>query len=144
MLGMRNTNCKKRKRSSVVLELAGAILLVEARDGLLLLPGGGQGDDESAIEAAVRELREETTLMASVANFLFRHESPSNMHSVFWAIADGTPEARDDAVRIHLYRGEVALAQKMSPATLAIVEEFQRLQAAEPELFRLRQVRTTA
>lgn len=144
MFGMRNSNSKKRKRSTVVLELAGALLLVETRDGLLLLPGGGQGDDESAIEAAVRELREETTLMASVVIFLFQYESPSNHHSVFWTIADGTPEARDDAVRIHLYRGEDALAQKMSPATLAIVEEFQRLQAAEPEIFRLRQVRSTA
>jgi 8-oxo-dGTP diphosphatase len=115
----------KRQRATVIVEIDTRILLVQNRGGLLLLPGGGIHSNESPLQAAARELAEETQLVARSLLFLFGHESPSHCHTVFWAAAAGTALAGDDATALHLFAiGDHALSERMSAASQQIVERF--------------------
>ena len=118
----------KRQRATIVVELDGSILLVENRGGLVLLPGGGVHTGESRLQAAARELAEETRLVAHSLLFLFEHESATNRHSVFWAAATGSALAGDDASALHLFAAEdEALSGRMSAASRQIIARFLEL-----------------
>lgn len=114
----------------MIVEIEQRILLVENRGGLVLLPGGGIDQHESRLQAAARELAEETGLIADSLVFLFDHQSLTNCHNVFWAIASGTPLAGDDATRLHLFdEQQTPLVNRMSAATREIVERFRAIRA---------------
>ena len=72
-----------RHRVAGIFARAGKILLVKHRKAgreYFLLPGGGQEIGESAIEAVVREWKEELSLDVKVGRFLFCGESvPSEL-----------------------------------------------------------------
>ncbi|SBT09145.1 NUDIX hydrolase [Candidatus Accumulibacter aalborgensis] len=127
----------KRQRATVIVEIDGQILLVQNRGGLLLLPGGGIGAHETRLEAAARELAEETRLGAESLLFLFSHESSTHCHNVFWAAAAGTPVAGDDAMALDFYdqRQPDLTFSKMSQATREIIERFLAIQASLPPAF---------
>ncbi|MBE2259840.1 MAG: NUDIX domain-containing protein [Candidatus Accumulibacter sp.] len=115
----------KRQRATVIVEIDGRILLVENRGGLILLPGGGINPEESRLQAAARELTEETCLLADSLQFLFTHESATNCHNVVWATASGQPIACDDAAALHFFdRDDARLAARMSAATRQILERY--------------------
>ncbi|MER2552114.1 MAG: NUDIX domain-containing protein [Thauera sp.] len=115
----------KRQRATVIVEVDGKILLVENRGGLILLPGGGINPQESGLQAAARELAEETCLIADSLQFLFSHESQTNWHHVFHASASGTPLAGDDAVALQYFdQDDLTLSGRMSAATREILERF--------------------
>ena len=124
-----------RARSTAIVEYEGAILLTETKDGLLLLPGGGRDRHESPMEAALRELREETALAGTSCLYLFSYESPTNHHSVFWVGTTGSPVAGDDAVALHHFRGETGLSDRMSPATRSILARYQEIRQAHAGIF---------
>lgn len=67
----------------------GNVLLVRGQTGDFALPGGGMEPGEQPAEAAVRELREETGLMATRVEYLFQWASSSNRHHVFRVEANG-------------------------------------------------------
>lgn len=126
----------KRQRATVIVEIDQRILLVENRGGQLLLPGGGINGNESRLQAAARELAEETGLIAESMLFLFAYESPWNRHNVFWAAAPGRPTADDDATALHFYgRDDPSLLARMSPATRYIVDRFLERRNREPVEF---------
>ena len=64
---------KKRRRGTAIVETPGGILVVSGRGEMFVLPGGGANEKESRTEAAIRELEEETGLIATDVRFLFRH-----------------------------------------------------------------------
>lgn len=128
----------RRSRATVIVELDRRIVLAETRDGLILLPGGGMNRGELPLQAAVRELQEETGLVATRAIFLFEHGSPSNRHHVFWMAAGGVSEARDDAVALHfLAPDEQPGVLRLSPATEAILRKYLTLRDTNRDLFAL-------
>ncbi|NMF96159.2 NUDIX domain-containing protein [Aromatoleum toluolicum] len=126
----------KRSRATAVVEHEGRIVLTETRHGLILLPGGGINRGEPPLAAAVRELDEETGLVATQGIYLFEHESPSNRHFVFWLSATGAPTPRDDAVALHfLARDEQPGPLRLSPATHEILRKYLALTNANRDLF---------
>lgn len=78
-----------RQRATVVVIRDGRVLLVTGDTGVFSLPGGGIEPGEKPRAAAVRELREETSLTATRAEFQFTWDSSRNRHHVFLVEADG-------------------------------------------------------
>jgi ADP-ribose pyrophosphatase YjhB (NUDIX family) len=126
-LSCRKPKATKRQRATVIVEVDGAILLVETRKGLVLLPGGGLNRGELSIAAAARELNEETGLAATTLVSLFDYESETTSHNVFYAVAHGAPVAGDDAVKL-FYLNDAASSSElnMSPATRTILDKFEK------------------
>ena len=74
---------KKRQRATVIAEQDGKVLLVRERGTKhFSLPGGGIEGHESTMEAALRELREETRLRPIKAERLFNYEGSVQFHKV--------------------------------------------------------------
>lgn len=91
-----------RQRATVIVEWGEnrGVIVHGDHDGFWLLPGGKLNnpkgrDKESALLGAVRELREETGLVARGVLFLFRHTGKYNDHHVFLIQASGTPAVVD-------------------------------------------------
>ena len=80
----------KRTRATVVAEQDGRVLLVKERGARRYgLPGGGIERREGVIEAACRELREETGLCVVQAEYLFDHEGHIMFNKVVRAKVKG-------------------------------------------------------
>ncbi len=80
----------KRPRATVVAEQNGSVLLVKERGARRYsLPGGGIERREGVIEAACREIREETRLCVIQARYLFDHEGNVMLHRVVQADVQG-------------------------------------------------------
>lgn len=59
----------KRRRGTAIVETPKGILVVASSNGVYLLPGGGANDGESRTDADIRELKEETGLIATNTKF---------------------------------------------------------------------------
>ena len=92
---------------ALIRDAAGRVLLVEQRGGPFagswLLPGGRAGDDESAVHALVREVREETGLTMTDAVFVSGYRTSGDGFDLtvllYRGPAEGTlvPEPGSDA-----------------------------------------------
>ena len=80
----------KKRRATVIYENEKGILLTRISSEPWLLPGGHAEYNEPRIIAAIRELKEETDLMAKEVKFLFEHESRQYYHKVFLIKSDDT------------------------------------------------------
>lgn len=96
-----------KRRATVILRKEKSILFTQEKNGQWLLPGGKVEKNELPICAAVRELWEETGLVAESIRFMFSHQSYSNNHSVF--LVSVSEEAHV------LARNEVALVKWLTP-----------------------------
>ncbi len=79
-----------RRRATVVAEQDGKVLLVKERGARSYsLPGGGIERRESIMEAACREIREETGLTMIRAEYVYDHEGRVVRHNVVQAHVQG-------------------------------------------------------
>ncbi len=133
---LKATRIRTRRRGTALVETAQGILIV-SEDGLRFsLPGGAAEKDELWIEAAIRELREETGLKAASAIFLFSHMGDirkrssghsRNHHKVFLIQAEGIPKPQQEIKAIQFYQPGAAV--KLSNSTQIILERYRMLQS---------------
>lgn len=126
------TRTPSRVRATVIIERQEGILLTAMSSGIYLLPGGAVEQRESPLVGAVRELEEETGLVADSALFLFEHHSHSNVHHVFLVRASGKPRARNEVKQLGYY--SVGCTLHMSQGTRDILAKYDALKAKRPEL----------
>ena len=96
----------KRRRATALVVNDGKVLLVRHRgESHYSLPGGGIEKNESSLEAAVRELREETQLRASYAKRLFHCDIDGQMaqHKVTEIRASGRVKLQGREIANHLW-----------------------------------------
>ena len=123
----------KRKRATAIVEYPDGILLTLMRFMGASLPGGGVKPGESDQAAVIRELYEETRLLAIQTVFLFRHTSLANDHAVFWVLADGQPRPSEEVDQLAYYRPGSAI--KVAPETQTLLKLVYHYKATHPEVF---------
>jgi len=107
-----------RRRGTAIVDASKGILVVRQGNAPFLLPGGGAKYDESMIEAAIRELREETGMTAYNVKYLFTfHKS-----KIFLIQANGVPKPRHEISQIGYYSPESSLP--VSYNTKKIIERY--------------------
>ena len=112
----------KRRRGTVILETDKGILLTAMKSKMFLLPGGGTNKGESRFRAAIRELEEETGLIANYAKIIFKYESNNNKHTVVLIKAKGIPKPRHEVKYIDFYKKGKKI--KISKGTKDIIEKY--------------------
>ncbi len=108
----------ERRRGTAIINTPKGILVVRQGNARFLLPGGGVKTGESRLEAAVRELREETGLNAYDVHFLFQHQKSK----VFLIWANGIPTPRREISQIGFYSPGSTLP--LSVNTKSIIEKY--------------------
>ncbi|MDO8872000.1 MAG: NUDIX domain-containing protein [Methanoregula sp.] len=108
----------ERKRGTAIVETSKGILVVRSHNAKFLLPGGGVKGGESRIEAAIRELREETSLIAYEVKHLFNFKQSK----VFLIKTNGTPHPRHEIAHVGFYSPGSSL--QLSFDTIQIIQEY--------------------
>ena len=113
-----------KERATVVCRQHDRILLVTRERSRWSLPGGTIRCSESPLEAARRELAEETALDVDGFNYLFHFGGLSKRHHVFLVdvSADVEPTASNEISRCHWFWPKQVSTLITSVATRQIVE----------------------
>lgn len=115
-----------KRRATVICERDGRVLLVARARGRWAFPGGRAKTGEELEDAAVRELKEETGLVAIQVRYAFQFRGFQTRHYVFIASVD--PEAQpvpaNEIARYKWPRLEAVLRIEASVPTRGIAEIF--------------------
>ena len=113
----------RRRRGTAIVETPDGILVVSAGGRTYYLPGGVARRGESRKNAATRELREETGLIATDCSYLFEYISFSNYHKVFLIKCTGTPKPRHEIKHIAYFNPKKSNI-KVSGTTRKMIEKY--------------------
>jgi 8-oxo-dGTP diphosphatase len=113
-----------KERATIVCRRRDKILLVTRERSRWSLPGGTIRRSESPLEAAKRELEEETTLVVDGFDYLFEFGGLSKRHHVYLVdLPRGVvPEAANEILRCRWFRPEQVSTLITSVPTRGIVE----------------------
>ncbi|AUX09980.1 8-oxo-dGTP diphosphatase [Halalkaliarchaeum desulfuricum] len=100
--------------TDAVIVLDGEVLLLERNhppfEGHWVLPGGLVEPDETAMEACVREVKEEVGIDVTVEEFVGLYDDPNrdergNVSAAYRCspVGDATPEPREEARRVEMF-----------------------------------------
>jgi 8-oxo-dGTP diphosphatase len=120
----------KRRRGTAIIDTPKGILVVSHNNRTFYLPGGGAERGESRRDAAMRELREETNLLAVDCFFLFEYISFANSHKVFLVESTGVPKPGNEIKYLDFFNGSNL---KVSNTTWEIIELYHLNKNAEKE-----------
>lgn len=113
----------KKPRATLICWKDSKILLVRRNPDKWSLPGGGIRSGESPLQAAARELREETSLVATRLVPLFRVYGPNRIHHIFQAYgAGGVACAGNEIARCAWVDPADAVGLHMGQVTRLLVE----------------------
>ncbi|NPT58448.1 NUDIX hydrolase [Paraburkholderia elongata] len=125
-----------KDRASVVCVRENRILLVARERSRWALPGGRIRRDETPLEAALRELSEETTLAAIELTYLFQFTGFNTLHHVFFADVahHASVQPSNEIVKCRWFAPVKIATLSASIPTRGIVELFFRyIRAPEPD-----------
>lgn len=111
----------KRRRGTVIVETANGILLTRMRHDDYLLPGGQAERGEPRIVTAIRELKEETGLIAEDVRYLFDFESRFYQHKVFYIRASGTARPSQEVEELAYYQPQM---RGLADSSRRIIERY--------------------
>jgi len=130
---MKRLYVRKRRRGTAIVETEQGII-VAADKKVFLLPGGGAKGRETRIEAAIRELRDETGLIAYSVEYLFEYEGPvhttkggslfQDYHKVFSVRAHGQAKPKHEIAAVDYYKAGAEINPKLSRTTLEIIDKY--------------------
>jgi 8-oxo-dGTP diphosphatase len=116
---------RKRRRGTAIVDTPNGILVVSRDNRVFFLPGGGAENGETRKDATIRELKEETNLLATGCYFLFEFESFFNVHKVFLVEGTGTAKPSNEIRYIDYFNGSNL---KVSNTTWEIIELYHATQ----------------
>ena len=117
-----------RRRGTAIVETPKGILVTSGRHKVFLLPGGTAKRWESRRGAAIRELKEETSLKEYSCKYLFTYHEPKwakhrAFHKVFLIKAKGIPKPSHHDVS-HIAFWKPGSDIKISRSTRIIIEKY--------------------
>jgi 8-oxo-dGTP diphosphatase len=118
----------KRRRGTAIVDTPEGILVVSRDDRTFYLPGGGAERGESRRDAAIRELKEETNLVAKDNFFLFEYTSFTNSHKVYLMKSTGVAKPSNEIKYLAFFNGSNL---KVSNTTWEIIDLYHRRKNAE-------------
>lgn len=130
----------KRRRGTAILETEKGILLTAGKGKLFITPGGEAGRKESRMQAAIRELKEETGLEPYFAMTLFRyygriHGKFQDEHTVYFIKAKGNAMPREEVKYLAYYMPDSDI--NVSETTKDIISKFYGYKAKNKQLFEI-------
>ena len=121
----------KRRRGTAIVDTLRGILVVSHDDRTFYLPGGGAEKGESQKTAAIRELKEETSLEIVACRFLFEYESLTDNHEVFLIETSGIAKPSSEIKYIGYFNGSNL---KVSNATWEILQLYRAAKVSKKKL----------
>jgi len=118
----------KRRRGTAIVDTLRGILVVSHDDRTFFLPGGGAEKGESQKTAAIREIKEETSLETVACRFLFEYESFNDNHEVFLIETCGVARPSSEIKYIDYFKGSNL---KVSNATWEILEQYRAIKVTK-------------
>jgi len=123
----------KRRRGTAIVDTSKGILVTSGHKKVFILPGGEANKNESRMQAAIRELQEETGLIAYDAKYLFSYVGSKNKtfrgkhyfrdhHKVFLIKANGTARPKHEIKHIAYYKLRSDI--RISHTTKSIIDRY--------------------